>query len=168
MTISSHFHRDSAVRKPLLTTLARQGRFPGSPTRQYTQEPRGHSPPPPPGSSRTKRIYLSGVALLTGLVGPAHLPRIRDGQAVQGADGHVHNPLSPEPLHHLRLPHVHVGAMAQPEVVTFAPAESTVSISARFVSPREDSCSGLRSSAAGMPHGARRRRGASAYHCSCW
>lgn len=51
----------------------------------------------------------------------AYLPRIRDGQTVQGPDSHMHNLLPPQPLHHLRLPHVHIGAVAQPEVVTLAP-----------------------------------------------
>lgn len=51
-----------------------------------------------------------------------YLPCISDRQAVQGTDGHVHDLLSSQPFYHLRLPHVHVGAMAQPEVVPLPPA----------------------------------------------
>lgn len=59
---------------------------------------------------------------MTGLVKvSAHLSRLRDGQTVQGAHGHVDDLLAPQALHHLGLPHVHVGAMAQSEVVAFAP-----------------------------------------------
>lgn len=61
---------------------------------------------------------MTGTGLATS---PAYLSRVRDSQAVQGPDGHVHDLLPPQPLHHLGLPHVHVGAVAQPEVVTLAP-----------------------------------------------
>lgn len=59
---------------------------------------------------------------MTGLVKvSAHLSRLRDGQTVQGTHGHVDDLLAPQALYHLGLPHVHVGAVAQSEVVAFAP-----------------------------------------------
>lgn len=50
-----------------------------------------------------------------------HLSGFRNSQTVQRSDGDVDDPLPPESLHHLGLPHVHVGAVAQPEVVALSP-----------------------------------------------
>jgi len=50
-----------------------------------------------------------------------HLPRLCHSQAVQRSDSNVDDLLPPQTFHHLGLPHVDVGAVTQPEVVSFAP-----------------------------------------------
>lgn len=69
---------------------------------------------------------------MTRLVMPlAHLPCVRDCQAVQGPDGHVYDLLPSQSFHHLWLPYVHIGAMAQPEVITLPPVRSHTRVSVR-------------------------------------
>lgn len=50
-----------------------------------------------------------------------HLSCVCNSQTVQGPYSNMDNLFSPQSLHHLGLPHVHVGAVAQSEIVTFTP-----------------------------------------------
>lgn len=86
----------------------------------------------PPDPSHTKAHPISArVTRDTTRTRPdgAYLPCVRDCEAVQGPDGHVHNLLPSQSFHHLRLPHVHVGAMAQTEVIPLSPVRSHKRIS---------------------------------------
>ena len=50
-----------------------------------------------------------------------HLSCFCNGQTVQRSHRHVDNLFPPQSLHHLRLSHVDIGAVAQAEIVAFAP-----------------------------------------------
>lgn len=51
-----------------------------------------------------------------------YLSCICNSQAVQRSHSHVNDLLPPQPLHHLRLPHVNVCPVTQTEVIALPPA----------------------------------------------
>lgn len=50
-----------------------------------------------------------------------HLSCVCNSQTVQCPNSNMDNLFAPQSLHHLGLPHMHVSAMAQSEIVAFAP-----------------------------------------------
>lgn len=50
-----------------------------------------------------------------------HLSCLCNSQTVQRSNSNMNNLFAPQPLHHLGLPHMDVGAVAQSEIVSFSP-----------------------------------------------
>lgn len=57
-----------------------------------------------------------------------NLSCVCNSQTVQCSNSNMDNLFAPQSLHHLGLPHVYIGAMAQSEIVTFAPVLKTQSV----------------------------------------
>lgn len=57
----------------------------------------------------------------TAVTVSTHLSRVCNSQTVQCPNSNVDDLLPPQPLHHLGFPHMHIGAVAQSEIVSFPP-----------------------------------------------
>lgn len=71
---------------------------------------------------------MSGVLELCALVyntvmaeGSTNLSCLCNSQTVQSSNSNMDNLFAPQSLHHLRLPHMDISAMAKSEIVAFAP-----------------------------------------------